>query len=628
MLESVEQVGHFYEFDSFRLDVIRRLMWRNGTQVPLTPKAFDLILTLVQHHGTVLDKDELMRLLWPNLAVEENNLTVVISSLRKALCESPDEHKYVVTIPKRGYCFVAQVNEVWGTNLPSNPVKVSAGPGLTSELRDEWNQASSNTNTKTISVLPFKTISSGPNEDYLGIGVSEALTTKLGSVRQIVVRSNSAVLSPTVMRQSPLEMGRKLGIDFFLEGWVQKADHRIRVTVQMIDVRDGSSVWSGKFDALFTDIFDMQDSISEQVTRALMLRLSGEERKQLTKRHTESSEAYRAYLKGRYFWNKRLAEDLERAGEHFRLATEVDPDYALAYVGLADCYNMLSFFSGFSPREFYPKARELAGKALELDEELAEAHASLALVEMMSDWNWVAAEQRFKRAIKLNPTYTPARQWYAKLLTALGRHDEALAQIRQAQDLDPLSLIIGAIVGFVYYYARQYDEVIYHSRKNLELDPHFTLTYWDLGWAYQQKGMYEEAIATFKKAVSLSGGGTKMVSELGYTYAISGRRGDAASELKRLLRLSKKHYVSPYEIAIIFVGLGEKDEALSWLERAAEDRAWELLCLRVEPKLDWLRSDSRFLDLVQRIGLDFGSNSASLDFHVATAKSSSRAQSP
>jgi tetratricopeptide (TPR) repeat protein len=271
-----------------------------------------------------------------------------------------------------------------------------------------------------------------------------------------------------------------MGIDFFLEGWVQKADHRIRVTIRMVDVRDGSSVWSGKFDASFTDIFDVQDTISEQITRALMLKLSGEERKQLTKRHTENSEAYRAYLKGRYFWNKRLAEDLERACEHFRLATELDPDYALAYVGLADCYNMLSFFSGFSPKEFYPRAREAVAKARELDEELAEAHASLALVEMMSDRNWVSAEQEFKQAIKLNPTYTPARQWYAKLLTALGRHDEALAQIKQAQDLDPPSLIIGAIVGFVCYFARQYDEVIYHSRKNLELDPHFTLTYWDL----------------------------------------------------------------------------------------------------------------------------------------------------
>jgi TolB-like protein len=602
MVAKAEEVGHFYEFDSFRLDAIRRLLWRNGTQVPLTPKAFDLMLALVQHHGAVLEKNEIMRLLWPNLAVEENNLTVIVSSLRKALSESPGEHKYVVTIPKRGYCFVAQVNEVWGTKASAAIAAAgSAKKSQSGEVLEELTQDVSP--TKILSVLPFRTISNVPHEDYLGIGISEALIIKLGAISQIVVRSSSTVLSQSGLRQDPLQIGRKLGIDFFLEGWVQKADHRIRVTIQMIDVNDGSSVWTGKFDALFTDIFEVQDTISEQVARALMLKLSGEERKRLTKRHTENSEAYRAYLKGRYFWNKRLASDLERACEHFRLATELDPDFALAYVGLADCYNMLSFFSGFCPKEFYPTAREAVAKARVLDDELAEAHASLALVEMMSDWNWQAAEQGFKHAIKLNPTYTPARQWYSKLLTALGRHDEALGQIREAQHLDPLSLIIGAIVGFVYYYARQYDEVIYHSRKNLELDPHFTLTYWDLGWAYQQKGMFPEAIATFKKAVSLSGGGTKMVSELAYTYAIAGKKDEAEAELKRLLRLSKKHYISPYEIGTIYVGLGDKDQALSWLRRAIEDRAWESICLCVEPKLDGLRADPRFKELTDSIGL-------------------------
>src|SRR5262249_3191042 len=361
-------------------------------------------------------------------------------------------------------------------------------------------------------------MSGGQNEDYLGLGMSDALITKLGGIRQIIVRSTSTVLSQTGARPDPLAVGRKLGVDLLLEGWVQRADHRIRVTIQLVDAHDGSSLWSEKFDALFTDIFEVQDEISEQVTRALMLKLSGEERKQLTKRHTENSEAYRLYLKGRYFWSKRLVEGLKKAGEYFHLATELDPDYALAYAGIADCYNMLSFFSGFSPKEFYPKAREAAVKALELDEALAEAHASMALVEMMSDWDWTSAEQGFQRAIKLNGAYSPARQWYAKLLTALGRHEEALAEIKQAQELDPLSLITGAVVGFVYYYARQYDQVIYHSQKNLELDPHFTLTYWPLGWAYQQKGMYREAIATFDNAASLSGGSTKMVSDLGYTY--------------------------------------------------------------------------------------------------------------
>jgi len=602
MLEKIEQVGHFYEFDSFRLDVIKRLLWRDGTAVPLTPKAFDLILALVEHHGALLEKDEIMRLLWPHMVVEENNLTVIISSLRKALGESPEEHKYIVTIPKRGYCFVAQVNEVWGTRDGFNPLSGLSNNEATHEAKEDWRQPICH--AKSIAVLPFRTMSAGQNEDYLGLGMSDALITKLGSIRQIIVRSTSTVLSQTGLRQDPLVIGRKLGVDLLLEGWVQKAGHRIRVTIQLVDVRDGSSLWSEKFDALFTDILDVQDTISEQVTRALMLKLSGEERKLLTKRYTESGEAYRLYLKGRYFWNKRLVEGLKKAGEYFHRATEIDPDYALAYVGIADCYNMLSFFSGFSPKEFYPKAKQAVAKSLELDEALAEAHASLALVEMMADHDWVGAEHRFQRSIKLNPAYTPARQWYAKLLTALGRHDEALAEIKRAQDLDPLSLIIGAIVGFVYYYAREYEQVIYHSQKNLELDPHFALTYWDLGWAYQQKGIYDEAVATFQKAVSLSGGGTKMVSELGYTYAISGRKREAENQLQRLLRLSKKHYVSPYEIALIYVGLGRNDDALTWLEKAVEDLAWESICLQVEPKLDRLRTDSRFIGLTKRVGLD------------------------
>jgi tetratricopeptide (TPR) repeat protein len=289
---------------------------------------------------------------------------------------------------------------------------------------------------------------------------------------------------------------------------------------------------------------------------------------------------------------------------------------------------MLSFFSGFSPKEFYPKARAAVARAQELDSELAEARASLALVEMMSEWNWQTAEQEFKQAIHLNPSYTPARQWYAKLLTALRRHEEALTQIKQAQDLDPPSLIIGAIVGFVYYFARQYDQVIYQSRKNLELDPRFTLTYWNLGWAYQQKQMYEEAIATFKKAVSLSGGGTKMVSELGYTYAVSGRTGEAEHELNRLLRLSKKHYVSPYEIGMIYVGLGETEQAFKWLEQSAEERAWEIVFLNVEPKLDHFRSDPRFSQLLWQIGLVEGHESSKPRKNSRTASAGTSSTAP
>lgn len=589
-------MGHFYEFGPFRLDAIKRLLWRDGTMVPLTPKTFDLLLALVQHSGTVMEKDDIMRLLWPNLVVEENNLTVMISALRKALGESPEEHKYIVTLPKRGYCFVAQVKEVWDSNISQGQARAEAS-------KQDGEEPAALSQAKSLAVLPFRTISAEAGEEYLGLGMSDALITKLGGLKQITIRSTSTVLSQTGNQHNPLLIGRKLGVDLLLEGTIQRAGQRIRVTIQLVDVRDGSSLWSEKFEALLTDIFQVQDTISEQITRALMLRLSGEERKLLTRRYTTNSEAYQLYLKGRYFWNKRLAAGLQKASEYFHLAIAVDPDYALAYAGIADCHNMLSFFSGFAPKECYPRARDAAAKALALDETLAEAHASLAMVEMMSDWNWTSAEQRFQRALQLNPTYTPARQWYAKLLTALGRHEEAIAEIKQAQNQDPLSLITGAVVGFVHYYARQYDQAIYYSQKNIELDPHFPLTYWALGWSYQQKAMYAEAYATFQKAASLSAGSTKMFSEIGYTCAAAGKRREAERELKRLLRLSKQQYVSPYEVAVIYVGLGEKEQALAWLEKAVEERSWESICLQVEPKLDALRSEPRYHNLLRRIRL-------------------------
>lgn len=598
MLEKHESVGHFYEFDSFRLDASKRLLWHENALVALTPKAFDLLLTLVQHHGTVLEKDEIMRLLWPHLVVEENNLTVMISALRKALGESPAQHKYIVTLPKRGYCFVAQVKEVWCTQLAAvGQIRNSHAPTRRTAVRGATHPP------RSLAVLPFRTIGTGLDEDYLGLGLSDALITKLGKLKQIAVRSTGTTLSHTQTWQSPLSIGRKLGVDFLLEGAIQRYEQRIRLTIQLVDVQDGSSLWAEKFDALFSDIFELQDAISEQIMRALMLTLSGTERKQLTKQYTKSSEAYRFYLKGRYFWNKRVAPGLEKAREYFQQAIATDPNYALAYAGLADCYNMLSFFSGFAPAEAYQQARAAAARALALDDSLAEAQASMALVEMMTDWNWSGAEQRFQQALQLDPAYSPARQWYAKLLTALGRPEEALAEIRRAQEADPLSLIVGAILSFVYYYAGQYDEVIATSLKNLELDPHYSLTYWMLGWGYQQQGQYAAAIEAFEKAVTLSGNSTKMLSEKGYTQALAGQTHAAERTLRRLRQLAQKQYVSAYEIAIVLLGLGQQEEALIWLEKAAAEHCWEAAYFQVDPKLQSLRSAQPFMNLIQKIGL-------------------------
>jgi tetratricopeptide (TPR) repeat protein len=360
---------------------------------------------------------------------------------------------------------------------------------------------------------------------------------------------------------------------------------------------------SEKFDEKFTDIFALQDTIAGQVTQALMLKLSGEEKKQLTKRQTVDPEAYQLYLRGRYFWNKRTAEGLKKGIEYFEQATEKDPSYALAYAGLADCYNLLSYYSVLPPKDSFPKAKAAALKALEFDSHLAEAHTSLALARMVFDRDWVGTESSYQRAIELSPNYATAHQWHAEYLAAMGRSEEAIQEIKRAQELDPLSLIINAAVGFVHYYARRYDQANEQLQKMQELDPNFWPAHWFLGWSYLAQRRYEEAIGEFEQAKALSGESTGMKIELAHAYAVSGRRGEAQKIVGELMERSKQSYVSPYGIATIYVGLGEKDQAFIWLQKAYQERTWDLVYLKVDPKLDSLRADPRLTDLLRQLGL-------------------------
>jgi len=623
--------SHFYEFDAFRLDAGRRLLLRDGDVVTLAPRTFNMLLVLIQHRGTVLSKDELMKRLWSDTVVEENNLTVNISALRKALHENPQEHRYIVTIPGRGYSFVAEVRESLGdgNDQESEERGLHRSAGLALPLRASgWkvilagllalilisvltylflsnrsNPAETETPVRTIAVLPFRNLGGESGDEYLSLGMADALITRLGNLRQVITRPTSAVLKYSGSGADPQAAGRELAVDALVEGRIQKLEDRIRVTVQLIRVSDGQPLWSEKFDEQFTNIFAVQDSISEQVARALALKLSRAEREQLTKRHTGNTEAFQLYLKGRYFWNKRSAEGLQKASEYFQRAIARDPGYALAYAGLADCYNLLSYHSSLSPKESFPKAKAAAARALELDESLAEAHTSLALATMCFDWDWTSAEREYKRALELNPNYATAHQWYAELLAAMGRQPEARAEIRRAIETDPLSLIVIAAEGYIGYFGRDFDETIRHSEKALEMDPNFVPAHWFLGWGYAQKGMFAQAIATFEKAVSLSGGSSRMMAELGHTYAVSGRRAKAREIVHQLEMKSRQQYVSPYEMALVYVGFDEREQALVWLRKAFEDRAWQMIYLRVESKLDHLRADSRFTDLLRDVGL-------------------------
>jgi TolB-like protein/DNA-binding winged helix-turn-helix (wHTH) protein/Flp pilus assembly protein TadD len=657
-----KRVAHFYDFDHFRVDALKRLLLRDGRPVPLTSKSFDTLLTLVSHGGEVLEKNELMKRLWPDRFVEENNLTQNVSVLRKALGESRSEHRYIVTIPGRGYSFVAPVREVCtecddtdstGNNgagaflsttdapngsstqngqsdaltpLPPRkgwiPLRNTTAQSLWQSLRRPalalfvlllltiatlsylWSVSRAGHSARptapgSIAVLPFRLLSNEASDEYLGSGMADALITKLSNIRQITVRPTSAVIKYAAKgnAQDPLAAGRELGVDSVLEGTIQRAGERVRVTVQLISVRESVPLWAHTFDERFTDIFTVQDSISAQVADALTLKLTGEEQKLLAKRYTDNVEAYQSYLRGRYFMNKRNEEGLRKGIGYFTEAIEKEPGYALAYAGLADAYSVLGFyqFDKLAPEESFQRAKAAALKALELDETLAEAHASLALARVDVDHDEAGAEREYRRAIELNPNYATAHHWYSDFLAALDRQDEAMAESRRALELDPLSLVINATLGERLFYARRYDEALIQLRKTLEMDDGFGPAHYLLGLTYEQKGMYEESIAELNRARELSGGSPWMVAALGHSLAMAGRRAEAQQVLFELKQLSTRMQVSPYDIATVYAGLGEREQALEWLRKCYN--SLNKRSLKADPRMDSLRLDPRFQEI-------------------------------
>ena len=609
----------FYEFGPFRLDPVKRLLLRNGESVPLTQKAFDTLLVLVRNSERVVHKDELMGLVWPDTIVEENNLTQSISMLRRALGESRKDHKYIVTIQGQGYRFVADVKEdvTNDAKAPPDIAQPNHQPALVRRLASTervvvglvlliglcaglylWRVYSvepelNATTVRSVAVVPFKSLSADSGDEYLGTGIADALAAKLRHIGQINVPSSGSALDSSSFDHDALTVGRKLQVDSVLDGTIQKDADRIRVTVRLISVPDNKTLWSATFNEKVTEIFAVQDSISEQVATALRLKLTGGEQELLTKHYTENAEAYQAYIKGRYFWNKRSEAGLLKAIEYFRQAIHADPQYALAYAGLADSYLMMAayHYSSLPPEEAVEIAKSSALQALELDDALAEAHTSLAGVLEGTSRDLPATERAYKRALELNPNYATARQWYAEFLRSTGRFDEALVELKRAQALDPLSPVMNSSLGVSYYYARQYDLVIEQNRKALEIDPNFMAAHFGLGLAFEQKEMYEEAIAAFQRAKELSKGGEPMVAALGHAYAKSGDRARAMRVLKELKK--RETLTSPYSLALLYVAFGEKDKALPLLRKACEKAGGHLM-LKLDPRLDALRSDSTF----------------------------------
>jgi TolB-like protein/Flp pilus assembly protein TadD len=457
--------------------------------------------------------------------------------------------------------------------------------------------------TPSIAVLPFVNMSPDPENEYFCDGLAEELLNALAKIENLRVAARTSSFSFKGKNVNVDEIGRTLHVNSVLEGGVRKSGNRVRITVQLVNASDGYNLWSERYDREMEDIFEVQDEITLAVVDALKLKLLHAEKEEVLKRHTEDSAAYQAYLKGRFHWYKRSADGLNRSVDYFKEALEIDPGYALAYIGLADSYDVLGFYTMLAPKQAFPWAKAAAMKALEIDPSLSEALASIGYVQLYFEWNWPAAEASFQQVIMLKPDYAIAHGYYGNFLTLMARFEEGMAEFRRAIELDPLSLIANAALGWCYHFARQYDQSIKQLRKTIELDHNFEVAHFWLGSAYAENQMFSEAISELETALALSGRRAGISASLGYVYGLIGEKAKALQVVADLTVMSKEKYVSPYRIANIHTALGDKDAAFDWLERAYEDRSHLLVFLNIDPRIDSLRDDPRFTDLARRVGL-------------------------
>ena len=662
------QAKHFYEFGPFRLDTAERLLLHNGCPVPLTPKAYEMLLALVERSGHVVGKEELLKEVWPEQFVEEGNLSQHVFALRRALGESREEMQYIETVPRRGYRFVAEVRELAPADssvviierhaiarvvteekeetpdsegsLNSVPpaTAVEVRPARRTSLFDSsprlrrlvsaaltllliaavawalypnwWGEAQSRFNApapttiRSLAVLPFRPLARGAeDEEALRVGMADSLITRLSHLSGILVRPTSAILKYADAEQDPIAAGRELRVEAVLDGRIQREGDRIRVTVQLIRLADARTLWAGQFEEPATGVFAAQDSISRQVVEALAVSLNDNERLRLQKTYTNNPEAYRAYLMGRYFWNKRTPEGLNKAIEEFNRALELDPSYALAYVGLADAYVLRGAYDNLTAEEASRLARVAIEKALALDSTLGEAHASLGFARFMGDWDWAGAEREYRRAIELNPNHATAYHWHAINLMVMGRAEESLAAIRRALEIDPLSIPINTEYGVLLYFARRYDEALAQYHKLRQMEPDRASIENGIAGIYMTKGLIREALTHFENYKNSYPNEPHAIASLGHAYAITGNRDAALRMLAELEALAKRKYVPAYNVAFIHAGLGDHDRALAWLEKAYQERFIVLTWVKVDPIFDPLRSDPRFIDLLRRLNL-------------------------
>src|SRR6267378_443923 len=455
----------------------------------------------------------------------------------------------------------------------------------------------------SLAVLPFENASGDPEREYLSDGITGSLINILATVPRLRVIAQSTAFRYKGREIDPQAIGRELNVRAVLMGRIVQGGGSLRIWTELVDVATGCQLWGAQYNRKPSDIFVVQDEISNEISGKLRLKLSRAERKRLTRHHTQNAEAYGLYLMGRHHWNRWSEEGFYKAIEYFQQAVEKDPSYALAYTGLADSYVLLGWNSYLPPKEAFPKGKAAAMTALQLDPDLAEAHTSLAALLWLHDWQWEEAETRFKRSLELSPTYPTANHWYAEYVMTMGRQGEAIARVKNGHELDPLSLIINVAVGWAFYLARRYGEAIEQLRRTIELDPNYPVTYWILGLVLRKTSSYELAITEGERGVKLSGGSPLMRAALAHTLGTAGRTKEAFQMLDDLTKLAKQKYVAPYFLAGVHIGLGENDRAMEYLEKSYEEHSHWLIYLHIDPSMDGLRDNPRFQDLSRRVGL-------------------------
>jgi TolB-like protein/DNA-binding winged helix-turn-helix (wHTH) protein/Tfp pilus assembly protein PilF len=635
-----KETKHFYEFGPFRVDPDQRLLLRHNQPIPLQPKAFETLLVLVQRSETVVLKDDLMKSVWPDTFVEESNLAQNIFVLRKTLGEAGGDHRYIVTVPGRGYRFTEKVRFVpqpddivlqsssithvvideetspdHEQGLGSGTRRFIAIAGLLGMLilgfagywawRRSHPESAAGSGRVMLAVLPFQNLTGDPEQEYFADGLTEEMITQLGRLRpeQLGVIARTSVMGYKHGEKRLDQIGRELSVQYVLEGSFRRAGDRLRITAQLIQVKDQTHLWAQDYDRKPQDILTVQDQVAVAVADEIQLRLTPQQRNDLARARTVDPEAYEAYLKGRYFWNKRTEDGFRKAIEYFNQAIARDPNYAESYAGLADAYALLGGYGLVAQEDAMPKAKAAAQKALAINDQLADAYTSLGLIVLQYEWNWPETEKDFKRAIELDPNYSVAHHYYGDAYLALvGKTNEAIAELRKAHELDPLSPIIATDLGKRLCEAHKCDEGLVLLQKALDVDPDFVEAHRSLSEAYKHMGRYPEATAEVKKIKSWENL-TFALGELGHIYALQGNRRVAQEIANKLQRRSAQQYTDPYYLSKIYIALGEKDAAFAWLQKAYQQHSPGVLALAHDPDYDPVRSDPRFQDLVRRVGL-------------------------